>query len=81
MADLILYPQTYEDGYGHPDGQSGNIDKRIKLVLLQAAQGQAKIDLEHGFTGFRKMHQNPRQTIMNLKSASYYRYAGNTVRF
>jgi len=76
MADLILYPQTNEDGSGYPDGETRNIDKRIKLVLPQTAQGKAKIDLEHRLTGFSKIHQNPGQTIMDLKSEYYYRHAG-----
>ena len=48
MADLIADPQTDKDSRGDTDSQSGDIDKRIKLVLPQAAQGKAKIDLEHG---------------------------------
>jgi hypothetical protein len=33
VADLILHPQQDQDGTGHPDGQTRNIDKGKTLIL------------------------------------------------
>ncbi len=60
MADLMLYPETDEDGAAQTYRQSRNIDKRIQLVLSQTAQGKTKIDPEHRLPGFNLNAPKPR---------------------
>ena len=46
-AEFVLDPEENEERAGYPDGQSGNVDNRIDLLLTQDAESDRQVAFEH----------------------------------
>jgi hypothetical protein len=44
---LVCYPETDQQGYGHSDGQACNIDERADFVAKEISSGDLQIIFEH----------------------------------